>query len=96
MYDCNRKEILLKSGLCFKWLRPCHTSRNCSNPRKCFYCKEGHNSVLCHNQVKGTESANLFVKSDMSVLLQTAVVNISNPNNLKTVVTRMERDCNFN
>lgn len=88
-----RNYLLRKAGKCFKCLRSGHLQRKCSSAKLCFYCKGDHNSALCENrEFENTkETRNLLVKSSTSVLLQTAVVNVSNKNK-QSVLARVVFD----
>ena len=46
----HRKEILMKSGRCFKCLRLGHVARNCELIPKCRKCQGSHNTALCQPQ----------------------------------------------
>ena len=56
----------------------------CTSTKTCYYCKEQHNSALRVKREKGI-STNLSVKENTSILLQTAVVRLTNKNNSKLV-----------
>ena len=77
------KDLIRKSGRCYNCLNTDHISRNCPKSHKrCYYCKGNHNSAICERKdKKGVESKNMLVKAETSILLQTAAVNIINPNN---------------
>ena len=65
-------------------LRSGHKLSECKSTKMCYYCKERHNSALCVKREK-VISTNLSVKENTSILLQTAVVHLTNKNNSKSV-----------
>ena len=92
-----RKDFLQKGKLCFMCLRPDHISRNCTRTRSCFFCKGMHNSSICNNRDKNSETKpdeNNKVSTNCasnisSVLLQTAEILVENPINKKQVKVKV-------
>ena len=72
-----RKDHVKKLKRCFICLKPDHTMRNCTSTRGCYYCKGKHNSAICDKRESPKGTTNLHVRSETSVLLQTAQVYIT-------------------
>ncbi len=84
-----------KKGKCFLCLRSGHLSRNCQTPVKCFKCQGSHHVSLCskieprkdpkqeeEKKTGVTPALNMFVgQSRESVPLQTATINVVQPDN---------------
>ena len=79
-----RRKYFRDSGRCSMCLRSGHTISECTSTKTCYYSIERHNSALCVKREKGI-STNLSVKENTSILLQTAVVRLTNKINSKSV-----------
>ena len=53
-----RKEILLKSGCCFVYLRSNHKSRECSSTKSCRYCHRKHHQSICETHFTSPDTTN--------------------------------------
>ena len=81
-----RKDMLKKANRCFMCLKTDHISRNCQKTKPCFYCKKLHNSAICSEKTnRGTKAATNYAANISSVFLQTAEIEIENPENKKQV-----------
>ena len=65
-------------------LRSGHKISECTSTKTYYYCKEQHNSALCVKREK-VILTNFSVKENTSILLQTAVVHLTNKNSSKSV-----------
>jgi hypothetical protein len=85
-----RKEILRKTGRCFVCLRRNHTSRNCRSRVRCTNCNGRHHTTIClrsNDQASSVtsvpssheETNAMYINSDTPILLQTAKLNLINP-----------------
>ena len=95
-----RKEFIKRAGRCFICLRKGHTSRVCQSDNKCLYCSRKHHSSICLNkqEQETREKENpgrdtvMLVDSEVSVILQTATVNVVNPENGMSLPVKMILD----
>ena len=69
-----RKEHVKKQKRCFICLKSDHVMKNCKSTKGCYYCKGKHNSAICDKREPSQSTTNLHVRSNTSVLLQTAQV----------------------
>ena len=86
-----RKQRLKKAGRCFICLKRFHLGRNCHSTSRCSKCNGRHHVSICQNTQKevrpldkpastdGTPTASMYAGVRTSVLLQTARVCVSQP-----------------
>ena len=75
-----RKQLLIKNERCFIYLRKNHIVKDCKSNYKCNKCQMRHNISICTKDTK-----TLYAKENKNnIMLQSAVVCVSNVNNHET------------
>ena len=92
-----RRNLLTQQGRCFLCLRRSHLARNCPSSSTCHDCSGKHHVSICNNakcttaRQEGVQErkslTTVYVNSNTSVLLQTAIGEVSSVNQLHTGLT---------
>lgn len=89
--DERKKWLKNRCYLCFS---DSHKAKECKSKRKCRHCSEHgkHNRALCPNLFKTNHVLSNTFYSNVTTLLQTAVVNIRKPNSSFSIKCRLLLD----